>query len=142
MEIDRPGPGEELNPGAVTVPRVAASVIVLRDSREGPEVLLVQRNPAARFMGGAWVFPGGSTSGEETHRQAAVRELQEEAGLEIEDADSLVPFARWITPPESKIRFDTHFFLAVAPPGAEIEIDGQEIVDARWFEPSAEYVSW
>src|SRR3954464_10948767 len=60
VEVDRPGPGEELNTGSVTVPRVAASVIVLRDSDAGPEVLLVQRNPAARFMGGAWVFPGGA----------------------------------------------------------------------------------
>ena len=62
MEIDRPGPGEELNTGAVVVPRVAASVIVLRDSPAGPEVLLVQRNPESRFMGGAWVFPGGAVS--------------------------------------------------------------------------------
>jgi len=37
----------------------AATLILLRDSAEGPQVLLQQRNPGAAFVGGAWVFPGG-----------------------------------------------------------------------------------
>ena len=40
-------------------PRPAATVILLRDTVWGVEVLLVQRHQAARFMGGAHVFPGG-----------------------------------------------------------------------------------
>ena len=60
MKVDRPGPGEELNTGAATTPREAATVIVLRGGAETLEVLLVKRNPAQRFMGGAWVFPGGA----------------------------------------------------------------------------------
>src|SRR3954470_24798740 len=92
VEVDRPGPGEELNSGDVSVPRVAASVIVLRDSEAGPEVLLVQRNPDARFMGGAWVFPGGAVHDEDGDAgRTAVRELEEEASLVIDDADTLVP---------------------------------------------------
>src|SRR5919205_1561329 len=99
VEVDRPGPGEELNTGDVTVPRVAASIIVLRDSPGGPEVLLVQRNPAARFMGGAWVFPGGAIAPGESPEGAALRELEEEASLTIErGVEALVPFSRWITP--------------------------------------------
>src|ERR687891_107540 len=99
MRVDRPHPGEELNEGEVTEPRQAASLIVLRDSSEGPEVLLVQRNPEQRFMGGAWVFPGGAVHDEDggDHARTAVRETQEEAGLELE-YDALVPFSRWITP--------------------------------------------
>src|SRR5258707_2490386 len=99
VDVDRPGPGEELNTGEVTVPRVAASVIVLRDSDAGPEVLLVQRNPASRFMGGAWVFPGGAVHDEDGEPSGtAVRELDEEAGVTIGDGDALVPWSRWITP--------------------------------------------
>ena len=60
MEVDRPGPGEELNTGAATTPRDAATVIVLRGGAKTLEVLLVKRNPEQRFMGGAWVFPGGA----------------------------------------------------------------------------------
>jgi len=52
-------------------------------------------------------------------------------------AGSLVKFSRWITPPEVRIRFDTHFFLAPAPAGQEPRVDGDECVDWGWFAPSA-----
>ena len=140
MDPAQPGPGEELNTGAVTTPRLATSVIVLRGENRGLEVLLVQRNPASRFMGGAWVFPGGAVDahegeGDVAHRAAAVREVFEEVAIALPDPAALVPFARWITPPEVSIRFDTYFFLAVTPADAEAVPDGQEIVDARWFAP-------
>src|ERR1700760_4453944 len=112
---ERPGPGEVLNTGAPTTPRQAATVILLRGGSERLEVLLVQRTPKARFMGGVWVFPGGAVDAEEgdgdgAHRLAAVRELAEEAAIALEDPDALVKFSRWITPAQVKIRFDTHFF--------------------------------
>jgi 8-oxo-dGTP pyrophosphatase MutT (NUDIX family) len=142
VDVDRPGPGEELNDGAVTVPRQAATVIVLRGGAQTLEVLLVQRNPAQRFMGGAWVFPGGAVDahegeGDGAHRAAAVRELAEEAAIEGVDPAQLVRFSQWITPPEVKIRFDTHFFLAPLPEGAEPRVDGDECVDLGWFTPQA-----
>ena len=65
MEIDRPPPGEELNlTGEETVPRQAATVILLRGGADALEVLLVKRTPHARFMGGVWVFPGGAVDAE------------------------------------------------------------------------------
>src|SRR5215211_3422554 len=95
MDVEGPAPGEELNCGAPTTPRQAASVIVLHGGGASLEVLLLRRNPAARFMGGAWVFPGGAVdecdvaegerdegasrrAGEtdlSSHRMAAVREV-------------------------------------------------------------------
>ncbi len=140
MEASRPATDEELNFGAPTVPRQAATVIVLRGGTERLEILLVKRNPATRFMGGAWVFPGGAVEGAEgdgdaAHRAAAVRELAEEAGVVVEDAGALVKFSRWITPQMVKTRFDTHFFLAELPAGAEVAVDGGEVVDARWTSP-------
>jgi 8-oxo-dGTP pyrophosphatase MutT (NUDIX family) len=143
VEIDRPAFGEELRlDGEVTVPRQAATVILMRGGDEALEVLLVQRTPKARFMGGVWVFPGGAVDtdegeGDAAHRIAAVRELAEEAGVTLDGPDALVKFSRWITPPEVKIRFDTHFFLAAAPPGQEPRIDGDECVDFGWFTPQA-----
>jgi 8-oxo-dGTP pyrophosphatase MutT (NUDIX family) len=138
MRVDRPHPGEELNKGEVTEPRQAASILVLRDSRDGPEVLLVQRNPEQRFMGGAWVFPGGAVHDEDAdHAAAAVRELREEAGIALQEGAEVVPWSRWITPEEVKVRFDTWFFVAAAPPGAEATVDGSECVDSRWLRPAA-----
>jgi 8-oxo-dGTP pyrophosphatase MutT (NUDIX family) len=136
MRVDRPPPGEELNEGDVSEPRQAASLILLRDSPAGPEVLLVQRNPEQRFMGGAWVFPGGAVQSDEAGpEQTALRELEEEAGVLIERPSELVPFSRWITPEEVKVRFDTWFYAAQAPAGADARPDGGECVDARWLRP-------
>jgi 8-oxo-dGTP pyrophosphatase MutT (NUDIX family) len=140
VDTPRPAPGEELNSGPETVPRVAATVILMRGDADGLEVLLAQRNPEARFMAGAWVFPGGAVSaedgdGEAGRRAAAFRELREEAGVVLSDPAQLVAFSRWITPAVVKIRYDTWFFLALAPDDVEPRIDGQEMVDARWFAP-------
>jgi len=143
VEIDRPPPGEELNlTGEETAPRQAATVIVLRGGADALEVLLVKRTPHARFMGGVWVFPGGAVDasegeGDAAHRVAAVRELEEEAGIVVADPRALVKFSRWITPAEVVVRFDTHFFLAPLPDGQEATIDGDEVVDQGWFTPAA-----
>ena len=133
-------PGAELNAGEPVEPRQAATVIVLRGGAEQLEVLLVKRNPAQRFMGGAWVFPGGAVdadegTGDAAHRAAGVREVQEEAAIALPDPDALVRFSRWITPAIVAIRFDTHFFLAEAPPDADPRPDGGETVDLGWFTP-------
>jgi 8-oxo-dGTP pyrophosphatase MutT (NUDIX family) len=134
------GPGEDYNPGPPTRPRQAATVVLLRGGGENLELLLVRRTPQARFMGGVWVFPGGAVDsaegdGDEAHRAAAVRELYEEAAIELGDPAALVKFSRWITPAAVRIRFDTHFFLACLPDGQEPRVDGQECVDLGWFRP-------
>jgi 8-oxo-dGTP pyrophosphatase MutT (NUDIX family) len=135
MGVDRPGPGEELNTGAATTPREAATVIVLRGGAETLEVLLVKRNPEQRFMGGAWVFPGGAVDAGEDARVAGAREVAEEASVSLPDAGALVEFSRWITPAAVKIRFDTRFFLVAAPEDAAPVPDGGETVDLGWFTP-------
>ena len=140
VDSPRPAPGEEINPGPETVPRLAATVILLRGGGDALEVLLARRNPEARFMGGAWVFPGGAVNtedgeGEPGRKAAAIRELGEETGVVLDDPAALVAFSRWITPAVVKIRYDTWFYLADAPAGAQPTVDGREMVDARWFRP-------
>jgi 8-oxo-dGTP pyrophosphatase MutT (NUDIX family) len=138
--------------GEPATPRPAATVILLRRGGEHAdralEVLLVQRNPNARFMPGVWVFPGGAVgdadpealgdealeADERAHRACAVRELAEEAGITVA-ASELQPWSRWITPEPVPIRFDTRFYLALAPAHSPPRPDGSETVDARWFEP-------
>jgi 8-oxo-dGTP pyrophosphatase MutT (NUDIX family) len=137
-----PGPGEEYIRGTIpTPPRQAATVILLRGGAATLELLLVKRTPHARFMGGVWVFPGGAVEHAEgaddrAHRAAAVRELREEAGVELSDPGALVKFSRWITPAEVKTRFDTHFFLASLPAGQEPRVDGEECVEHGWYTPA------
>jgi glyoxylase-like metal-dependent hydrolase (beta-lactamase superfamily II)/8-oxo-dGTP pyrophosphatase MutT (NUDIX family) len=44
---------------APAIPRPAATLVVLRDTPAGPEVLMMRRNESASFGSGAYVFPGG-----------------------------------------------------------------------------------
>jgi 8-oxo-dGTP pyrophosphatase MutT (NUDIX family) len=142
MSRARPAPDEQLHDGEATLPRLAATVMVLRGGSAGLEVLLVRRTPRARFMAGAWVFPGGAVDpadgdGQAGLRAAAVRELSEEAGVRIGDACELVAFTNWVTPAKVRIRFDTWFYLAIMPAEQEVRVDGREIVEARWMAPAA-----
>jgi 8-oxo-dGTP pyrophosphatase MutT (NUDIX family) len=122
----------------------SATIILLRDDRGALETLLLRRRQGRDPFAGAWVFPGGAV--EETDgpigpgqawppaaRHAAVRELQEEAGLAL-SADSLVPFSDWTSPTTMPRRFRTWFFLATAPAGV-IQLQRQEVNAYRWMAP-------
>jgi glyoxylase-like metal-dependent hydrolase (beta-lactamase superfamily II)/8-oxo-dGTP pyrophosphatase MutT (NUDIX family) len=179
-------------------PRPAATLLLLRPSALGPEVLMLQRTQSAAFLGGAYVFPGGSldpqdsdprllkrvlgrtgeaadarlhvSSGGLAYYVAAIRECFEEAGvllakesnggfvkaeraaslmryrdrpfdefLEQEDlyipADALAYYGHWITAPGRSRRFDTRFFVALAPEGQEGSHDANETVHHMWIRP-------
>ena len=140
------GPAEAPNLGEPSIPRPAASVVLVRGGGShadaGLEVLLLKRTEKANFMPGVWVFPGGAVDpgdgdGEVGHRACAARELAEEAGIELGDDAELVLFSRWITPEVVSRRFDAWFFLALAPPHTPPKPDGVETTEAGWFAPSA-----
>ncbi len=180
-------------------PRPAATIILLRPGAAGPEVLMLKRTQSAAFLGGAYVFPGGSLdaadgdpavlarvtgkSEEEANAKmklaagsalayfvAAVRECFEEAGVLLattaqgghldaarvqalmrhrnapfnaflaeEDlyipAGELAYYGHWITAPGRSRRFDTRFFVALAPHGQEGSHDDNETVHSMWVRP-------
>jgi 8-oxo-dGTP pyrophosphatase MutT (NUDIX family) len=134
------------NFGPPSTPRPAASVVLLRrggkHSQRALEVLMLRRSEEARFMPGVWVFPGGSLdeadgAEEAGLRACALRELAEEAGIELDAGEELVLFTRWITPEVIATRFDAWFFLALAPAHTPPQPDGVETTEARWFQPGA-----
>jgi 8-oxo-dGTP pyrophosphatase MutT (NUDIX family) len=127
-------------------PRPAASVVLMRrggkHGQRALEVLLLRRDPNAAFFPGAWVFPGGACDpedgeGPDAYRACAIRELREEAGIELPADEEMVPFCRFITPEVVPRRYDAWFFMALAPAHTPPKVDGSEIVDARWFRPAA-----
>jgi glyoxylase-like metal-dependent hydrolase (beta-lactamase superfamily II)/8-oxo-dGTP pyrophosphatase MutT (NUDIX family) len=179
---------------AASMPRPAATLILLRAGAGGLETLMLQRTQEAAFLGGAYVFPGGSldaadaaarrvvglteaqanqrlglASGGLAYYVAAVRECFEEAGvllacdaagtavsapraqellpmrdsffemLEAEDlyipAGALAYYGHWITQPGRSRRFDTRFFVALAPQGQEGAHDATEHVHQLWTTP-------
>ena len=104
-------------------------------------------------MPGVWVFPGGVVEADESvspeveaeastanaeelaHRACAVRELHEEAGIELSPDAELHPWSRWITPEVVPVRFDTRFYVALAPPHSPPRPDGAETTEAAWIAP-------
>jgi 8-oxo-dGTP pyrophosphatase MutT (NUDIX family) len=137
-----------------------------------PEVLLTHRPAAMAFAGGVHVFPGGrvdpgDSAPDVTARSArsadeagaalggnvpaaealalhvaALRELEEEAGVRLADGsilrtDLLVPIAHWVTPPFMARRFSTWFFVADLPPDADPVFAADEVEAHRWVTPSA-----
>ena len=139
------GPAEVPNTGTPSTPRAAAGIVLLRrggkHSERALEVLLLKRSGEARFMPNVWVFPGGSLDaadgeGEPGHRACAMRELAEEASIELPAGEELVLFSRWVTPEVVSTRFDARFYLALAPAHTPPQPDGVETVEARWFKPA------
>ena len=128
------------DPEAVPI-KPAATVIPLRDSDRGPEVLVLRRDTNLAFHGGSWVFPGGRVDANEIEaaagddlvaaRLAAVREAEEEAGLQLEP-DRLVTLSHWTTPVGRNRRFATWFFAAAAPAGTVV-IDEESAFQA-WLQ--------
>ena len=188
-------------------PRAAATLVVVRDTAEGIEVLLSRRAERGDHNSGAWVFPGGLVDpgdraahpfcaglndasasarlgldeGGLDYFVAAVRECFEESGLlfasdtsgelvRLDDAgdagaalrswrtslhhheraigdlcrelglrlavDRLHYLSHWLTPPGRLKRFDTRFFIAVAPPAQTAAFDGTEMVEQQWLRPA------
>jgi 8-oxo-dGTP pyrophosphatase MutT (NUDIX family) len=122
--------------------RPASTVVLLRDTPGGLETLLLKRNKALIFAGGAWVFPGGSLDPEDlaaadndieqASEIAAAREAREESGLSPRLED-MVLLSHWTTPVGEPRRFSTWIYAAPLAADIDVVIDGSEIHDHRWL---------
>lgn len=155
----------------------AATLLLLRPAPDGVEVALLRRNPKLPFLGGFWVFPGGRCELNEDPAAAAAREAFEETGVllgarpgppDVEQARTdlirgesgwegewadrgadLVRCGLWLTPPFSVRRFETVFFMAWAPTGAQLvpppaaaDPRGPELLETVWIRPTAALERW
>ncbi|MFK4808388.1 NUDIX hydrolase [Microbacterium sp. ZW CA_36] len=122
---------------------VAATVVLLRDTADGLQALMIERPDRGSFAG-AWVFPGGKLEAadrraadepeEEVARTAGVRETREETALAL-DPDALVTLSCWDPPPGLALRIRTWFFVAPAAAGV-LALSADEAVAAEWLRPA------
>ena len=121
----------------------AATVVLVRDTDNGMEALMLKKNSKIAF-GGMWVFPGGKIDEEDhgddrdslaTARFAAARETEEEAGITT-SPDEFVYFAHWTPPASTPRRYATWFFASKVTTDQAIRIDGGEILEHEWMNPA------
>ncbi len=67
-------------------PRAAATVLLLRDTPEGLEVLMTRRSPTASFAPGAYVFPGGRIDEGDTSARAIATRRRTQSRVQLTQA--------------------------------------------------------
>ena len=72
-------------------PAVTADCIVITREAE-PKVLLIQRG--SEPFKGRWAFPGGFMNMDETTEQCAIRELEEETGLQVNNVIQIEAYSK------------------------------------------------
>jgi 8-oxo-dGTP pyrophosphatase MutT (NUDIX family) len=110
-------------------------IAAIREAFEEAGVLL------AYDARGEIVYLNGATA-ERTlaHRQALDEGRSDFAGFVLGEGlrlavDRLRYFGHWITPIGSPRRYDTRFFIAVAPAGQEVRHDNREAIAHAWVRP-------
>ncbi|MEJ1165289.1 MBL fold metallo-hydrolase [Variovorax sp. CCNWLW186] len=80
-------PTQQLHPAREPVPvRAAATVLLLRDSEAGIEVLMTRRSDRASFAPGAYVFPGGQIDAADEAAQRIATHRPTQSGLQLTQA--------------------------------------------------------
>lgn len=108
---------------------VAAAVL----QRPDGSFLLAQR-PAGKIWAGYWEFPGGKLEQGESARDALMRELREELGVEVHNAYPWL--MRVFTYPHATVRL--HFFRVTAWSGELHPHEGQQF---SWQSPTSVLVA-
>ncbi len=146
---------EMKKPKEIAPAKLSATLILMRDSSNGPEILLTERPTNMSFAAGNVVFPGGKVDKADFKaaeaivqqnnplddiedaacRIAALRELEEETALSIaqQNLEHMAYMAHWITPIVMPKRFSTHFYLFPYE-GSQTEqlVSPNEVVRLYW----------
>ncbi len=112
-------------------PAVTADCVVIAKENE-PKVLLIQRGNEP--FKGQWAFPGGFMNMDETTEQCAVRELEEETGLKVNEIKQIGAYSKVDRDPRG--RTVTVAYLVVIDK-AEAVKGGDDAAKAQWFPLSA-----
>ncbi|SDR72968.1 NUDIX domain-containing protein [Friedmanniella luteola] len=129
---------------APVIARASASVVLLREVATGPavalETYLLHRHARMPFAPSFVVFPGGGVDavdvGEDPRLACALRETAEETGVWL-PAAALRRWAHWVTPEVEPRRYDTVFYVAALPAGAEASDVSGETSHAEWRTPAS-----
>ena len=110
-------------------PAVSTDVVVVDRQHPNPKILLIQRlkDPFAN----QWALPGGFMEIDETLEQAAVRELEEETGLQINDMKQVGAFSQVDRDPRGRI-ITVAFACEIT--GDQQAVAADDAKSVKWFE--------
>lgn len=111
--------------GLIAYPRLSP-VVMVRITR-GREILLAR---APRFAPGTYSVLAGFVEAGETLEQALRREVAEEVGIRIRNPRYFASQS-WPFPHSLMMAFTAEYAEG------ELQVDGRELLDARWFAPDA-----
>ena len=112
-------------------PAVTADCVVMTTESE-PRVLLIQRGGAP--YKGHWAFPGGFLNMDETTEQCAIRELEEETGLQIDQVHQIGAYSKVDRDPRGRTISVAYLAIVNQP----LEVSGQDdAAEAKWFSVNA-----
>lgn len=126
------GPKENFTieePYCYKYPRSSVTTDCIVISREeDPKVLLIERGDEP--FKGYWAFPGGFLNMDETTEQCAIRELEEETGLKIDEVCQMGTYSKVDRDPRG--RTISVVYLAVTD--SSVAVKGQDdAAKAQWF---------
>lgn len=108
-------------------PAVTADCVVMTKEAV-PRVLLIERG--FEPFKGCWAFPGGFMNMDESTEQCAIRELEEETGLQVTDIHQVGAYSKVDRDPRG--RTITIAYLAIIDAPAEVSgLD--DAAKAKWF---------
>lgn len=109
---------------------ISAGGVVYRRQDGSVEVLLAARRTRRGDI--AWGLAKGGIEPEESHEDAAVREVREETGIVAEIEQSLGEVRYFYVWDDVRVRKTVHFFLMLAT-GGDVADRDDEMEDVRWF---------
>lgn len=115
--------------------QLAIAISAIREAFEESGILLARNRGEEGFIAGSELTPLEAYRAQLDKQEISILSFVKKHDLRLA-IDALVPFAHWITPEFMPKRFDTHFFVAIAPADQVALHDGSETVDSVWVNPN------
>ncbi len=108
----------------------AGGVVLAAPHPDAPVALVARRSPRGALQ---WTLPKGAQEPGESLEQAALREVQEETGLEVRLVGPLDTIDYWFvwTPEQTRYHKFVHHFLMLAT-GGDFSLHDAEMEAAGW----------